>query len=133
MPETRFLTADDVLAIADEFFAALGYARPVLRGGGRELLEAAVHRAHVFAFYESADLYAQAAVLALGVAETQAFVDGSKRVAFAACVVFLRANGHPLVSDAYDDLAEKIIGLPTFPGRSAAEEDLARWLSDHTD
>ena len=133
MPEARFLTADDVLAIAAEFFAALGYARPVLRGGGRELLEVAVHRAQAFAFYGPADLYAQAAALAGGTAQSQAFVDGSKRVAFAACVVFLRANGHPLVGDAHDDLADKIIGLPTFPGRSAAEEDLARWLSDHTD
>jgi death on curing protein len=133
MPEARFLATDDVLAIADEFFVALGYARPVLRGGGRELLEAAVHRALVAEFYEAADIHAQAASLAGGIAESQAFVDGSKRVAFAACVVFLRANGHPLVSGAYDDLAEKIIGLPTFRGRSAAEDDLARWLSDHTD
>jgi len=133
MPESRFLTADDVLAIADEFFTTLGYARPVLRGGGRELLEAAVHRAQVFAFYQAADIHAQAAALAGGVAESQAFLDGSKRAAFAACVVFLRANGHPLLSDAYDDLAQKIIGLPTFRDRSAAEEDLARWLANHTD
>jgi death on curing protein len=133
MPEARFLNADDVLAIADEFFAALGYARPVLRGGGRALLEAAVHRAQVFAFYEDADVFAQATALAVGIAESQAFVDGSKRVAFAACVVFLRANGHALASNAHDDLAEKIIALPTFRDRSAAEEDLARWLAEHTD
>ena len=47
MPETRYLTIDDVLAIADAFFAALGYELPVLRGGGRELLDSAIARAQI--------------------------------------------------------------------------------------
>ena len=131
MPEPRFLTADDVLAIADEFFAALGYARPVLRGGGRGLLESAVHRARAFAFYEGAGVHAQAAALASGLAESQVFVDGNKRIAFAACVVFLRVNGHPLQHDAHDALAEQIIALPSQRSRSAAEIALAHWLADH--
>ena len=133
MPELNFLTADDVLAIADEFFAALGYARPVLRGGGRELLESGIHRAQVFAYYGEANLMLQAAALTTGIAQNQPFVDGNKRAAFAACVVFLRVNGHPLVEGAHDELAEKIIALPTFPSRSAADEDLDRWLADHTE
>jgi death-on-curing protein len=133
MPDARFLTTEDVLAVADEFFAALGYARPILRDGGRALLESAVQRAQVFAFYEGAGIHVQAAALGGGIAQSQAFVDGNKRVAFAACVVFLRVNGVPLGDDAYDALAEKIIALPTFPSRSEAEQDLARWLSEHTD
>ena len=133
MREVRYLTADDVLAIADEFFAALGYARPILRGGGRDLLESAVHRAQALAFYGQADLTLQAAALASGIAQNQAFVDGNKRVAFAACVVFLRANGHSLREGAHDALADRIIGLPSFRSRSAAEEGLARWLVDHVD
>src|SRR5215467_3300781 len=111
MPEIRYLTADDVLAIADEFFTALGFARPVLRGGGRALLESAVHRAQVLAFYAGEDLAAQAAALLYGAAQKQPFIDGNKRVAFAACVVFLRANGLPLIDNARDDLAERVINL----------------------
>jgi death-on-curing protein len=129
MAEVRYLTADDVLAIADEFFTALGYARPILRGGGRELLESAVHRAQVFAFYGGEDLAVQAAVLISGIAQNQPFVDGNKRVAYAAGVVFLRANGHPLVVHARDDLAEKIIELASDP---RSHETLAAWLRKHT-
>jgi death-on-curing protein len=131
MPEVRYLTADDVLAIADEFFLALGYARPLLRGDGRGLLESAVHRAQVFAFYGGEDLASQATALVYGIAQNQPFIDGNKRAAFAACVVFLRANGHPLVENAYDDLAEKVIELADAESRPAVHEDLATWLRDH--
>jgi death-on-curing protein len=132
MPEVRYLTADDVLAVADEFFTALGYARPVLRGGGRELLESAVHRAQVFAFYGGEDLAGQATALLYGIAQNQPFIDGNKRVAYAACVVFLRANGHPLFDSAHDDLAEKVIELADEKSRPAVHEDLASWLRTHT-
>jgi death-on-curing protein len=132
VPEVRYLTADDVLAVAEAFFAALGYARPVLRGGGRELLESAVHRPRAFAFYDGVDLAAQAAALCAGIEQNQPFIDGNKRAAFAACVVFLRVNGHPLDDDAHDDLAEKIIGLPIARDRSKGHEDLAAWLREHT-
>jgi death-on-curing protein len=130
MPEIRYLTADDVLAIADAFFTALGYARPVLRGGGRELLESAVHRAQVFAFYGDADLASQATALMHGIAQNQPFVDGNKRVAFAACVVFLRANGHPLVQGAREELAEKVIELATHKNPTSAQDELTAWLRD---
>jgi death-on-curing protein len=132
MAEVRYLTADDVLAIADEFFTALGYARPILRGGGRELLESAVHRAQVFAFYRGEDLAAQAAALVQGIALNQPFVDGNKRAAFAACAVFLRANSHQLVDGAHDELAEMIIGLAASKGPSVTRDDLAVWLREHT-
>ena len=133
MPELYLLATDVVLAIADEFFTAFGYGRPVLRGGGRDLLESGIHRAQVFAHYGEANLLLQAAALTTGIAQNQPFVDGNKRAAFAACVVFVRINGHPLVESAHDELADKIIALPTFPSRSAADADLEQWLAEHTD
>jgi death on curing protein len=45
------------------------------------------------AYYEDADLVRQAALLAVGVAQAQAFLDGNKRTAFAVLDVFLRING----------------------------------------
>ncbi|MBV8942600.1 MAG: type II toxin-antitoxin system death-on-curing family toxin [Chloroflexi bacterium] len=133
MPETRYITIDDVLAIADAFFAALDYAPPVLRGGGRELLDSALARPQMHAFYAEADLTLQAAKLCAGIAQNQPFVDGNKRAAFAACIVFLRVNGHPLHVGAHDELAEQIIALGTVSDRTTAERELARWLGDHTD
>jgi death-on-curing protein len=131
MAETRYLTADDVLAIADEFFRALGYANPILRGDGRGLLESAVHRAQVFAFYGGVDLAAQAGALIDGIPRNQPFVDGNKRAAFAACVVFLRVNGHPLFENAHDELAEKLIGLAESEDRLAAYAAFPDWLRAH--
>jgi death-on-curing protein len=129
MAEVRYLTADDVLAIADQFFAALGYARPILRGNGRQLLESAVARAQTAAYYGGADLFGQAAALANGIALNHPFLDGNKRTAFAACVTFLRQNGRPLESKAdHDALAEQLIAMHEITDRSQADSLRADWL-----
>ena len=56
-------------------------------------LEAAVTRPRFVAHYEDADLVRQAAVLAVAISQSQAFLEGNKRAAFAAADVFLRING----------------------------------------
>ncbi|MDQ3327473.1 MAG: type II toxin-antitoxin system death-on-curing family toxin [Chloroflexota bacterium] len=62
-----------------------------LRDDGR--LEAAVMRPRMAAHYERADVIRQCALMAVGISQAQAFVDGNKRTAFAAADVFLRLNG----------------------------------------
>src|SRR5437773_10265175 len=62
-------------------------------------LESAVHKPQTAPFYEGADLVRQAALLAVGISQAQAFVDGNKRTAFMAALVFLRRNGHPFDGD----------------------------------
>jgi death-on-curing protein len=57
------------------------------------LLESALMRPQMAAFYEQADLIRQATLLAVGIPQAQAFLDGNKRAAFAALIVFLRLNG----------------------------------------
>jgi len=52
----------------------------------------------------------QAAVLAHGIAESQTFIDGNKRLALVAMLTFLEVNGY--VVDASDpELAEWILRL----------------------
>jgi|SRR5579864_3950379 len=132
MAPVRYLNADDVLALADEFFDRLGYARPVLRGNGRGLLESAVARAEFAAFYAGADLIAQAAALTNGIALNHPFVDGNKRSAFAACVTFLRQNGCPLRDEAARAaLAEQLIAQHELTDRSQADAVLGEWLRAH--
>ena len=46
--------------------------------------------------YEQTDLAALAAAYAFGLARNHAFVDGNKRIAFLAMMVFLRKQRHPL-------------------------------------
>jgi death-on-curing protein len=132
MPEVKYLTSGDVLAVARTFFASLGYAPPILRGNGHALLDSAVARAENAAVYAAADLIEQAAALANGIALNHPFVDGNKRTAFAACVTFLRVNGHPLTDKVdHDQLAEQLIGMHETTDRAAADDELTAWLRSH--
>lgn len=57
-------------------------------------LEGALARPRSYAYHEDADLALQAAVLAHGIAEGQAFVDANKRLALVALLTFLELNGY---------------------------------------
>jgi death-on-curing protein len=59
-------------------------------------LEGALARPRNYAHYQSADFALQAAVLAIGIAETQPFVEGNKRAALAAMLTFIAVNGFVL-------------------------------------
>ena len=50
-------------------------------------------------FYGRGDLYDVAAAYAFHIAEAQAFLDGNKRTAAAAALVFLGKNGEPVLED----------------------------------
>jgi death-on-curing protein len=73
-------------------------------------LESALGRPRNYARYEDADLALQAGALAHGIAESQTFIDGNKRLALIAMLTFLEING--LAVEASDpELAAWIIGL----------------------
>jgi death on curing protein len=117
--ESIYLTIEDVLAL---YAAIIGgtttQASDQLRN--RSGLESAIGRPAAHAHYERADLATQAAVLAQGIAESQSFLDGNKRLALVAMLTFLEVNGYSVpVSDR--ELADWIIGLSA----EKATEDLA--------
>ena len=117
--EPVYLTLDDVL----ELFAAIIDATPTEASNqlrSRDGLAGALARPATHAHYEDADLALQAAVLAHGIAETQPFIDGNKRIALVAMLTFLEINGIGL--EASDpELATWIIGLSA----GSTPEDLA--------
>jgi death-on-curing protein len=77
--------------------------------------------------YEQAGLPELAAAYAFGAAKNHAFVDGNKRIAFMAMMVFLRSNGvHFAPAPAH---ATAII-LALAAGE-VSEESLARWIRDN--
>jgi death-on-curing protein len=61
-----------------------------------------------YAQYQAADFALQAAVLAVGIAETQPFVEGNKRTALAAMLTFIAINGYELIT-SQEQLAGWII------------------------
>lgn len=88
-------------------------------------LEGALGRPRSYAHYEEADLALQAAVLAHGIAESQTFIDGNKRLALVAMLTFLEVNGYR-VEASDPELAGWIIGLSA--GTTA--EQLAQLIRD---
>jgi death on curing protein len=108
--EPVFLTLDEVLRI---------HARSLAEHGGREgvrdlgLVDSALASAKNVFYYAGGDLFDVAAGYAFHLAESQAFIDGNKRTAVVAALVFLARNGvyvQPATWELYNamiDVAEK--------------------------
>lgn len=127
MPSIRHLSVVEVVALHAEIMERTGAAPMPLRG--EAMLESAVHRtrmANVFGGED--DPVVLAMLLAVGISQAQAFIEGNKRTAYIAADAFLRLNGlryagHPLdMSDQLTTVAERI------GDRQGAEAEFAAWL-----
>lgn len=109
MSEPEFLDVEDVLAIHAALLEEHG-GQAGIRDRG--LLESAVATPQVTFGGEllHEDLFAMAAAYAFHIAENQPFIDGNKRAAMGAALVFLDINGAP-VPEATDALYEAMIAL----------------------
>lgn len=122
--EPPWLTMADVVAMHAEQLAMFG-GPPGLRDAG--MLKSAIGRPRNRWLYEPADLAALAAAFAFGIAKNHPFVDGNKRAAFAAMMVFLRLNGIPFAPP--EDQATIII--QDLAAGMVDEEGLTRWIRDN--
>jgi len=99
--ETLYLTLEEALDLHRQLLDRFGGAEGVRDVG---LLESALARPRS-GYYAS--LSAQAAALMQSLAGNHAFVDGNKRMAFAATAIFFGMNGYRLEVDA--DAAERFL------------------------
>jgi death-on-curing protein len=85
-----FLSLEEVYRIHERSLAEHGGM-----DGARDpgLVESAVNSAQNTFFYAKGDLYDVAASYAYHLAEAQAFIDGNKRTAVGAALIFLARNG----------------------------------------
>lgn len=91
MDEIVYLSLDEIVILHDELVERTHTVpAPLIH---RDKLESALARPCNAAWYEGADLIRQSVLLTLGISQSQAFLDGNKRAAFAAADVFLRVNG----------------------------------------
>ena len=97
MNPTHYLSLADVIAIHESAMRRLGAEPKPLRDEG--ILESAVMRPQMAAYYEGADVIRQAALLGVGISQAQAFLDGNKRTAYLALNTFLRMNGLSYTGD----------------------------------
>lgn len=129
MREPRWLTRLMVDAMHSELLREHGGA-PGIRDGGEDLIESALARPrNRFAYEPTSDLPDLAASYLFGLTKNHGYVDGNKRIGFAAAATFLLLNGLRMTAseaDAYD----VVIGL--VEGR-LSEEEIADWLRGHTE
>jgi death on curing protein len=127
--EPRWLTRLIVDTIHSELLLEHGGAAGITAGGD-DLLESALARPKNRLAYEpGSDLATLAAAYLFGLVKNHAYVDGNKRVGFAAAATFLRLNGLRLTAseaDAYDAVIGTVEG-------SRTESDLADWLRENTE
>ncbi len=119
---SNFLTMEEVIAIHDDQIDQFG-GSPGLRDMGA--LESAIFRPQM-GYYDG--LIEEAAAMMESLAMNHPFVDGNKRVAFAATEVFLALNGHFIDCDnleAYDYF------MQLFDTNSFRLAELKSWLEEH--
>jgi death-on-curing protein len=123
-PEPIWITYEQAIAIHSRQLRRFGGAAG-LRDEG--MLRSALERPINKWTYEQAALAALAAAYAFGLAKNHAFVDGNKRIAFMAMMVFLRNND---VEFAPDPAQATTIMLALAAGE-VSEESLTRWIRDN--
>ena len=124
MSEPIWLDVDEVIDMHAEQLAIFGGPEGVRDRG---LLESAILRPVNQWHYGQTDMAALAAAYAYGLARKHAFVDGNKRIAFHAMMVFLRLNG---IAFAPDPAHATAIILSLAAGE-VSEESLTRWIRDN--
>jgi death-on-curing protein len=122
MNEPRWLTLDDIENIHAEQLALFGGPAGIRDRGA---LESALGRPINRWNYENADMAQLAAAYAFGIARNHPFVDGNKRTAFAALMVFLRLNGIPFAPPPPDATA----AMMALAAGEIDEAGFARWIA----
>ncbi|HUB07164.1 MAG TPA: type II toxin-antitoxin system death-on-curing family toxin [Myxococcales bacterium] len=109
MIEPEFLTVEDVLLLHGKQLSMYGGGAGLRDPAG---LESAVAQAQASfgGVFVHQGLFEQAAAYAFHIAQNQPFVDGNKRTALAAALVFLELNG-VTIHDPAGRLYDAMIGL----------------------
>ena len=125
MKEPQWLLRQTVLAIQERLLAEFGGLSGVRDAG---LLDSALARPQQLSAYGRPSLFDLAAAYAYGLVRNNPFLDGNKRIAFTAAVVFLELNGRRFTASE----AEAALKTLALAARELDEADYAAWLQDHS-
>jgi death on curing protein len=122
--EPLWVTYEQAIAIHSRQLRRFGGA-PGLRDEGmlRSALERPVNKWR----YEQSEMPELAAAYAFGLAKNHAFIDGNKRIAFMAMMVFLLKNEIAFSPDP----AESTAMILSLAAGEVSEESLTRWIRDN--
>lgn len=124
MIEPIWLDLDIVIDMHSEQLAMFGGPDGIRDMG---MLESALARPQNRWHYGETDMASLAAAYAFGLARNRPFVDGNKRIAFHALVVFLRLNGIAFAPPP----AEATAMILSLAAGEVGEEGLTRWIRDN--
>jgi death-on-curing protein len=124
MSEPIWLDVHEVIDMHAEQLAIFGGSEGVR---DRRLLEWAILWPINQCHDGQTDMAALAAAYAFGLARNHAFVDGNKRVAFHAMMVFLRVNDIPFAPDP----AHATAMILALAASEVNEDGLTRWIRDN--
>jgi death on curing protein len=120
--EPRWLTKAEILRLHDIQIREFGGPAGVRDEG---LLESALARPQQLYHYGGVnDIVSLAVAYAAGISRNHAFIDGNKRTAFYAMIVFLDLHGFELAA-RQDEAAEKMLA---FAAGTLGEEELQQWV-----
>ncbi len=119
----HFLTVDLVHRIHHEMIVAYGGTHGVREAG---LIESAVAQGQNAFHYGGADLFTIAATYAYHLAESQAYLDGNKRVGSATALTFLQLNGIDVARIPSQEVYEMMIQIATKELSKAGLAELLR-------
>ncbi len=122
MSGRTYLTIAEVLAIHKQQIDEYGGVHGIRDKG---LLESAVFRPQLGYYTSAAE---EAAVLMESLANNHPFLDGNKRVAFAAAHTFLLINGYDL---EVDSLAAKEFMMNSIARREFRFAQILNWINAH--
>jgi len=124
MSEPIWLDVHEVIDMHAEQLEMFGGPEGIRDQG---MLESAIARPLNGWHYGESDLATLAAAYAFGLAKNHPFVDGNKRIAFHAMMVFLHSNG---IAFAPEPAHATAIILSLAAGE-VSEESLTRWIRDN--
>ena len=126
LQEPLWITYEQAVVIHGRQLRRFGGA-PGLRDEG--MLRSALKRPVNKWRYEQAPMAELASAYAFGLAKNHAFVDGNKRIAFMAMMVFLHKNGVAFSPDP----AEATTIILSLAAGEVSEESLTHWIRDNWD
>jgi death-on-curing protein len=119
--QPQWVLRETILALQERLLAEFG-GLSGLRDEG--LLESAVNRPRHRFLYDKPDLFELAAAYAFGLVRNHPFVDGNKRIGFAAAIVFLEVNGVEFHADEADAALQTL----ALAAHEQDEHGYAEWL-----
>jgi death on curing protein len=116
-----------IVALQEQLLAAFGGAAGIRDTGP---LESALARRQQLLAYDPgrASVFSLAASYAFGLTKNHPFVDGNKRIAFAAASIFLELNGYHFAATE----ADVVIQTLALAAGELKEEEYAGWLKKNS-